>query len=264
VTHKAPGQELVFFVDQFGVPRIFDGTTTVQVGYSISKSPDTTVKCLDDMDKTRLAFSWALNYPERSQILCFMTSKSGNIRHDVCWVLDYSKGFAWGRFKFADFFSCGTLFEKPNGTFRPFFGDYSGTVYEYDNGTNDNGDAIDGYAEHGDIFSGDPSIRSNYKYIELRGTTGTTSQLITTKLYVDGSTVADKTLTTALSNTATTWGEFEWGTDLWGKAGRVTKQQEINMDAKALRVRNGNSTLNNVWSIEGFSVYSLPEGSSQV
>ncbi len=266
---KQAGTEIVFFLDQFGIPRIFDGQTTVQIGYPISMSRDTTITSLSDMDRTQLATCWAVNYPERNQIWLFMAETSTEM--DTCWVLDYTTGFAWTRHNFASNFLSGALFEKSDGSFKLFTGDYDGTVYEQDTGTNDNGVAIESYVVHGDAFNESPAINSKWLWIELKGTTGDTAENVSIDFYKDGEDSSSITLTSvSLSAIQTTWGTtgvggtMTWGTSTWAKQGLITIQKDIGMDAKTVRVKISNSTLDNTLSLEGFSINSVPQGVSQV
>lgn len=267
ITHANPGQELVFFVDQFGVPRIFDGRATIQVGRSISDSRDTTITTIASMDKSRTAQTWSVNYPDRNQILCFMSS-SGAGNNDTCWVLDYTVGFAWGRHKFALPFNCGALIEKSDGTFRPYFADYVGQVHQYDTGTDDNGTAIVSYATCADAVTASPALRSNWPWIELRGSTGSTTQTVNLNFFKDGDDTSSLVLTPSLAKVQTTWGTtgaggtMIWGSSPWARTGLITAQPKVGIDAKTLRVKFSNSVKGNSCNIESFSLYAIPEGSS--
>lgn len=265
---RQSGAELVFFVDQFGVPRIFDGRTTVQVGYTISQSRNTTITNLTNIDHSQLKNVWAINYPARNQVWCFMSQSNG--QNDTCWVLDYTTDFVWGRHSFANTFACGAVFELNNGSWIPFAGDYAGTVYQHDIGTNDNGTAISSYVTFGDIFAEKPTIRSKWPWIEIKGTTGSTSQYINIDCYLDGSdTTSIPTIQTSIAPITTTWGTtgsggtMTWGTSTWATAGISTTQKELAFDAKTVRVKLSNSTLNNTATIEGFAISAIPEGISQ-
>ncbi len=250
------------------MPRIFDGTTTVQIGYPIQKSRDTTIKSLSDMDNSQLPYTWAINYPDRNQIWVFMSSASSLL--DTCWVMDYSVGFAWTRHSFATNFLSGSLFEKSNGKWQVFTGDYAGTVYNQDSGTSDNGTAISSYVVHGDAFNQSPTINSNWNWIELKGTAGSDIQYVQLDFYKDGEDLPSVTLSNvSLAKVQTTWGTtgsggtMTWGTSTWAKGGLATVQKEISMDAKTIRVKVSNSTLSNTMSLEGFSLCSTPQGVRQ-
>lgn len=265
---RQSGVELVFFVDQYGTPRIFDGTTTVQVGYPIQSSRDTTITSLSDMDNTQLPYTWAVNYPDRNQIWVFMSSDSSLL--DTCWVMDYTVGFSWHRHTFADNFLSGALFEKSNGKWQIFTGDYAGFAYNQDSGTNDDGTAISSYVVHGDAFNQSPTLHSNWNFIELKGTTGTDLQYVQLDFYKDGEDLPSITLSNVtLARTQTTWGTtgaggtMTWGTSVWGRSGIAMVQKEISMDAKTLRVKISNSTLNSTLTLEGFSLASRPLGVNQ-
>lgn len=265
---KQSGVELVFFVDQFGMPRIFDGTTTVQIGYPIQKSRDTTITTLSSMDNSQLPYTWAINYPARNQIWVFMSSGSSLL--DTCWVMDYTVGFAWTRHSFATNFLSGSLFEKSNGQWQIYTGDYAGTVYNQDTGTDDNGTAISSYVVHGDAFNQSPTINSNWNWIEMKGATNDNTHYIQLDFYKDGEDLPSITLTgVSLAKVQTTWGTtgsggtMTWGTSLWAKSGLATLQKEINMDAKTLRVKISNSTLGSTLALEGFSLSGNPMGVSQ-
>ncbi len=266
---RQTGVELVFFVDQFGTPRIFDGTATVQIGYPIQKSRDTTIKTLSGTDNSQLPYTWAINYPERNQVWVFMSTNSSLL--DTCWVMDYSVGFSWHRHKFATNFLSGALFEKSNGKWQIFTGDYAGTVYNQDSGTADDTTAIAYYVVHGDAFIQSPTINSSWLWIELKGSTGDNSQYIQVDFFKDGEDLPSLTLANIpLAKIQTTWGTtgvggtMTWGTSQWAKSGLATLQKEINMDAKTLRVKISNSTLNSTLALEGFSLCAKPMGVSQI
>lgn len=266
---KQSGVELVFFVDQFGIPRIFDGNNTVQIGYPISRSRDTTINNLSKTDRSQISNIWAINYQDRNQIWCFMSET--NSQMDTCWVLDYTNDFVWSRYKFASTFSCGAIFEKTDGTWKPFTADYGGIVYEQDNSTNDNGTAIASYAVWGDVYVEKPTIRSKWPWIEIKGTTGSALQSINIDCYLDGSdTTSVSTVSTALAPIQTTWGTtgiggtMTWGTSLWAKAGVTIAQKELGFDAKTVRIKLSNNTLDYTATIEGFALNAIPQGVSQV
>lgn len=261
-THKAPGQELVFFVDQFGVPRIFDGQTTMTVGYPISKSRNTAITSLTSMDRTRIAQTFAVNYPERSQILCWMTKDSS--QHDTCWVLDYSTGFAWGRHMFADDFNCGALFEKNDGTFRLYFGTYDGRTMEYDTGTSDNGTAISSYVRLGDVFVKSPVVKANWPWMSIRGANGTTTQSVSIDYYIDGGDTAAITDSVSLSSVQNTWDDYSWDVMVWGADGIVSKVREIDTDASTIGLKLYNTTLSSTATVEGLTLAANPQGWEQV
>lgn len=260
---KQSGVELVFFVDQFGIPRIFDGTTTVQIGYSISKSRDTTITTLGDMDSSNLQYCWAVNYPKRNQIWLFMSADSSLL--DTCWVLDYTVGFSWHRHDFATNFLSGALFEKSTGTWDIYTGDYAGFVYNQDSGQTDNGTAISSYVIHGDAFQQSPTINSSWLWIELKGSTGSNTQYVQIDFYKNGQDNPDLTLSNiSLASAQSLWGSMTWGVDTWARAGLITAQKEISLDAKTLRVKISNTTSGNTLALEGFSLCARPLGVSQV
>ncbi len=261
VTHAAPGQELVFFVDQFGSPRIFDGNTTISFNSKIGSSRDTTIISLADMDRTRNPYCFAVNHPATNRIYCFL-SETGS-KQDTCWVMDYNKGFALIRQKFYTPFNVGTLFEKSDGNFFPYVGDYAGSVLQLDSGTNDNGNAIDAYYVTGDHFLKSPVIQNKFYFNEIRGITGATDQKVDVSYYIDGSDTASKTDSLAIADDQTTLGSFIWGQASWAKLGIVTKQSEIGMVGKTLRIKFQNSGLDETMVIEGAFVAGETLGTAQ-
>lgn len=264
-THKNPGQELVFFVDQFGVPRLFDGSTSISIGSSIHTSRDSNITSLDSMDKTRMPYVWALNDSANNLIYCFMSS-SGQTKHDVCWIMDYNTTFAWSRDAYADTFNCGTLFEDNNGVFTPYFANYQGQVFQMNTTQTDNGTAISSYARTGDLYIDSPAVRSGWLYNEIRGSTGSDTQTIHIDYFQDGEDTASATGDIILFRqgqaywdaTTTLWDGFNWV-----YAGLTTKSSEINLDAKTLSIQYSNTTSGNSGVIEGFTVFARPEGWKQ-
>ncbi len=262
-THKTPGQELVFFVDQFGVPRIFDGATSLVIGTSILKSRDENIVSLQDIDRTRLGQTWALNDPVNNLIYLFM-STTGQTKHDLCWVLDYTTSFAWSRDSYADTFNCGALFETLDGIFKPYFGNYLGQVMETGSGQTDNSTAISSYARTGDLFIGNVAIKSNWLYNEIRGATGNETQTVAIDYYKDGEDTPSVSQTAILfKENQAHWDEVNWDEFNWVYSGLTTKSSEINIDAKTLSVKISNSTSGNTAIIEGFSLFVKPLGWQQ-
>jgi hypothetical protein len=253
-THVAPGQELVFFIDQFGVPRIFDGVTTISLNSKIGFSRDSGILSLSNMDMTRAPYCFSINYPSKNKILCFMSQK--NSLQDTCWVLDYTTGFAITRYKFFDGFNVGCLFEKVDGTFKPFVADYAGTAYELDSGTTDNGNAINDYYLTGDNFLKSPSLNSKWTWLTIRGVCGDSAQMVKVSFLIDGADSAiSSSSTTLLQNLQTKWGAFKWGQAKWATNNIHPRTVEINTVSKTLRVRiESNTKLTDTYNIEGFSV----------
>lgn len=261
ITHRTPNQELVFFVDQFGMPRIFDGQTTTAIGYPISRSRDPEIISLSDMSKTRIAQTWARNYPDRNQVHCFMTHDGS--QHDTDWILDYSTGFAWLRNTYADEFNCGALVEKNNGTFRLYFGTYDGRVMEYDTGVTDNGTAISCTATLGDAFVNSPVIKSGWKQLEIRGATADDSHDVTISYYQNGSSSVSKTDTLDLSPQGFTLDESSLDIDSLASAGVRTANKDVSIDAKTLRVKLSSTTSGAIFQTEGLTLFAVPQGWSQ-
>lgn len=261
-THPTPGQELVFFIDQFGVPRIFDGTTTISFASKIAYSRDTTILSLSDMDRTRNPYSFSINYPSKNRILCFMSKT--NSQQDTVWVLDYSTGFSISRYKFATTFNCGALFEKSTGDFKPYLGDYAGTVYETDSGTTDNGSAIVDYYVTGDVYNKSPSLKSKWYFCDLRGTTGSSTQNIKISYFLNSSDNPTFFDIKTLADAGTTWGSFIWGQANWSFKTMKNITSEINSESKTLRIRiESNNNLSDSYTMEGFSIASDILGTEQ-
>jgi hypothetical protein len=262
-THKTPGQELVFFVDQFGVPRLFDGVTSIVIGTNILKSRSDTVMSLADMSRTQLANTWCLNDPANNLIYVFMSS-TGQSQNDVCWVLDYTTSFAWSRDDYADTFNAGALFETNTGEFKPYFGNYVGQVMETGSGQTDNGMAITSYARTGDLFMSKVAVQSRWLYNEIRGSTGNDDQTVHIEYFVDGEDTPSSSADVILfkSNQAN-WDQVNWDQFNWVYSGLTTKSSEINLESKTLSIQYSNTTSGNTAIIEGCSVFVLPEGWKQ-
>jgi hypothetical protein len=261
-THATPGQELVFFIDQYGVPRVFDGTTTISFASKIGSSRDSTILSLSDMDNTRLPYCWAVNYPSKNRILFFLSRQ--NSQQDICFVLDYNTGFAIARYKYASAFNVGYLFEKPNGTFKPYFGDYAGTVVQSDQGTSDNGQPIDDYYINGDTYLTSPNILNKWRTCDIRGSNGSSTQNTKITYYLDGTDTPIATDTVSLYGSDTLWGEFIWGEGQWSKKSLFNKTSEIKQVGKTLRVKiESLDKLNDTLAIEGFSLAGEPLGTFQ-
>lgn len=262
-THKNPGQEIVFFVDQFGFPRLFDGSSSITVGTSISKSRDTNIVSLNNCDRTRTPYLWALNDAVNNRIYCFMSS-TGQTKHDICWVLDYTTGFAWSRDSYADTFNCGAIFENLSGVFAPYFGNYVGQVFAMNSGQTDNGTAISSYARTGDLFIPKVAVQSKWLYNEIRGTTGSDTQPVSIDYYVDGEDTASVSQTSILFKQGqSTWDDVTWDDFSWVYSGLTTKSSEVNLENKTLSIKFSNTTSGNTATIEGFTLFAVPEGWKQ-
>lgn len=263
-THKSPGQELVFFVDQFGVPRLFDGQTSLAIGAPLLYSRDEAIKSLSIVSRTRLPQVWCVNDAANNLIYCFMTSTSSSSQHDLCWILDYTVGFAWCRDQYERNFNCGTIFENTSGVFVPYFADYSGQVYVTSSGQTDNGTAITSYARTGDLYVKSPSVQSKWLTNELRGTTGSASQAITIEYFIDGEDSASNTSSAILfKQNQADWDEVNWDEFNWAYTGLTTRSDEVNLEAKTLSIKFSNSTSGNTGLIEGFTLFVIPEGWKQ-
>jgi hypothetical protein len=262
-THKTPGQELVFFVDQFGTPRLLDGSTSLVIGTSILNSRDTDIVSLANMNKARLAQVWCLNDPASNLLYCFMPSGSST-QNDVCWVLDYTTAFAWSRDSYANSFSCGALFETTLGEFKPYFGGYNGQVYETSSGQTDNGTAIRSYARSGDFYLKSPVVNSKWLYNEIRGATGDDNQAVLVEYFKDGEDSPSSSVSIILfKQDQANWDEVTWDQFNWVYSGLTTKSSEINIEAKTLGVKFSNATSGNTASVEGYSLFAIPEGWKQ-
>lgn len=262
-THKAPGQELVFFVDQFGVPRLFDGSVSRVIGSSILTSRDDSIVSLASCSKSRLAQVWSVVDAANNLIYCFM-ALDGATQNTVCWVLDYTTSFAWTRDSYAKGFNCGAIFENTDGVFKPYFADYEGQVYEMDMGQDDNGIAISSYARGGDMYLKSPVVRSRWLYNEVRGSTGSDTQSVLVDYYTDGEDTPSTSGSLILYREGqANWDEVNWGEFSWVYSGLTTKSSEINLECKTLGVKFSNTTLGNTASLEGYSLFAMPEGWKQ-
>ena len=261
-THATPGQEFVFFVDQYGCPRIFDGTTTISFFSKIGTSRDTTILSLSNMDTTRTSFAFSINYPMKNKILIFLSRS--NSQQDTCWVLDYSTGFAIGRYKYALAFNTGFLFEKTDGTFKPYVGSYGGKVFQLDQSSSDNGTAINDYYTTGDTYQGSPSLNSKWFFMNIRGQTGSDSQQVKTSFFLDGSDTPSLSDTKPLQSEQTIWGVgMIWGESSWATKSIKSATSEIGVDSKTLRTKvESLDKLNDTLTVEGFSLASQQLGTS--
>ncbi len=264
-THKTPGQELVFFLDQFGMPRLFDGSVALPIGVPIRISRDTSVPSLDDMSRTRLPYAWAVN-DSSSNLIYLHLSSDGSSTTDTCWILDYNQSFAWCRDSYADDFNCGAMFETTDGVFKPYFASYTAQTMAMDTAQTDNGTAITSKARSGDLYVKSPAIKSSWLYNEIRGTSGDEDEAVTINYYVDGEDTPSITNTVALFRQDEP--EFD-ATDsifdetFYSYVGLTTRSSEINADAKTLSVEFVNETSGNVATIEGFSLFVSPQGWKQ-
>lgn len=261
-THSTPGQELVFFIDQFGVPRIFDGTTTISFASKIGFSRDNTILNLSSMDNTRLPYSFSINYPSKNRILFFLSRL--NSKQDTCWVLDYSTGFSISRYKYALPFNVVALFEKSDGTFKPYLGDYAGTVYQSDQGTTDNNQPINDYYVTGDQFIKSPTMSNKWFFLDIRGVNGSTSQSVTISYYLNGGDTPVQTDSKILADVQTLWGASQpmiWGQSTWSKQGLVNRTSEINNTSKTIRMKlESTNKLTDTLTVEGFTLAGDPLG----
>lgn len=257
-THNNPG-DYIFFVDQFGMPRIYSSEeSSIQIGYPISKSRDTSILCLSDMNHSLSALrsQFSVNYPERSQIWLFCSQTT---QMDVCWVLDYTTSWAWSRHSFADAFTCGALVRNTDGTYRVFTGDRNGFTDKQDTTNLDNATVINSTYLTGDVFKGSVSIRCNWPLFEVKGSTGADTESVNISFSKDGEDIATSDSTFVLYSPQTKWAAFKWGQAKWAKKGLVTKTIEPNIDAKTLRTKFQNVSGSSL-SIEGWTHFPITEG----
>jgi hypothetical protein len=215
------------------------------------------------MERTRLPYVWAVNDASNNLIYCFMTSEGGT-QHDVCWVLDYTTSFAWSRDSYAKSFNCGAIFETTDGIFKPYFADYNGQVYEMDRGQTDNGTAIHSYARSGDLFVKSPVVQSKWTYNEVRGSAGSDTQTVQVDYFINGEDTSSGTVPiTLFKENQANWDEVNWDEFSWVYSGLTTKSSEVNLEAKTLGVQFSNQTSGNTVTIEGYSLFVIPEGWKQ-
>lgn len=262
-THKSPGQELVFFVDQYGVPRLFDGSTTLALGASIQTARDENILSLSDQSLSRIPYVWCVNDVANNLIYCFMNA-AGTFTHSICWILDYTSTFAWARDSYYDTFNCGAIFETTTGEFKPYFANYTGKVFQMNSGQTDNGVAISSYLRTGDLFKEAVAVLSKWTYTEVRGSVGSESQTVILDYYIDGEDSPSYSTSLILfkSNQAQ-WDSVNWDAFNWTYAGLTTKSSEINLESKTLGVKFSNMTSGYTASVEGASIFVIPEGWKQ-
>lgn len=238
-THVQPG-EYVFFLDQFGMPRVYTYGLNIapKVGWSISNCRDTGVVTLNSMVRTvsALRSAFAVDYPERNQIWLFMSQTT---QMDTCWVLDYTLGWAWSQHSFADAFACGALVQHTDGTYRIFTGDRNGYTSRHDTTNLDNATSINWLYETGDIYRKSTSIRCNWPFFEMRGTTPDPTQSIGVTFIPDGNDVGQSTFSASLSTPQPLWGAPStiWGQFSWATVGTVNKTFNPSKDAKTMRTK---------------------------
>lgn len=260
-THSAPG-DYVFFIDQFGMPRIYSsGTSSFQVGYPIGLSRDTSIESISSCTRstTALRSMFAKNYPERNQIWVFMPITT---QMDRVWILDYTINWAWGKHVFADAFTCAELVQHTDGTYRIFTGNRTGYTFRHDATTLDNATAIDAYYRTGDVrpTGGSPVVRSNWPFMEVKGTTGSDSQSMNISFYRDSEDIASSSTSVILYKTQSKWGAgTKWGQFKWAKKGLVNRTITPNFDAKTIGTKFQNVTGSQI-SVEGFSLIPKKEG----
>lgn len=244
--HQQPG-EYIFFLDQYGMPRIFPGNysygtgtfQTVKVGYPISNCRDSLVLTLASMTKTVsvLRSSFAVHYPERNQIWLFMSQTT---QMDTCWVLDYTNKWAWTFHKFADAFTCGALVQDTTGIYRPFTCDRNGFTVKHDTSTGilDNTTAIPWFYETGDIYKGSTSIRCNWPFFEARGTAIDNTKKVGVSFIADGNDIGSVSNTISFGSAQPVWGTpLTWGQFNWAKTGTISRTLNPKTDAKTLRTK---------------------------
>lgn len=258
--HSDPG-EYIFFLDQYGMPRIFPGSysygtaafQSVKVGYPISNSRDATILTLNSMQRSTsiLRSSFAINYPERNQVWLFMSQTT---QMDTAWVLDYSTNWAWSYLKFADSFTCGCLAQDSSGIYRPYTSDRSGFTVHHDTGTLDNATAINWFYEGGDLYKDSVSIRCNWNFCETRGSQTTNTKTIGVSFVPDGNDISQSASQITLGSVQPIWGApLMWGQFSWARTGTVTKTLDPKIDAKTMRVKysdvNGADAVVESWSV---------------
>jgi hypothetical protein len=154
--------------------------------------------------------------------------------------------------------------ENNSGIFKPYFANYNGQVFETGSGQTDNSTAITSYARTGDLFVNKISVQSRWLYNEIRGMGGDTTQTVVLDYFVDGENTASYSSSVILvkSNQAL-WDQVTWDQFNFAYSGLTTKSSEVNLESKTLSVQFSNTTSGNTASIEGFSLFVIPEGWKQ-
>lgn len=134
------------------------------------------------------------------------------------------------------------------------FGDYAGLTYNYPEGTNDNGTAIDAYY-----------LTKQYRFPEVAGSPKDWKLLkvfaaqqgsynLNVELRTDfGS--AGSTETISLAGSGSLWGTAVYGTDLYGGQNLIVGRIEANKTGDFFQVRFSNSTVDQLFEVKGFSMF---------
>jgi hypothetical protein len=264
-THATPGIEYVFFVDQFGIPRVFDGTITMGFESKIGTSTDSTVTTLASMDLTKTSICHAVNYQSKNRIMAFL-SKTGGSSNDTCWILDYTVGFSIMRYRYFTSMGFSSVCEQTDGTFRPYLTDFASTIYKIDTGVSDDQTSsqsgVVDYIVTGDTNSGDISMQLNFLEMHIRGITaqqtggtfsGSGTGSVDVSFYIDGQLTPFLTNNVPLSPAS-------------GAAAIIQDQStEIRQTGKTLRIKMGShDTVNDALFVEQFSVLASARMKSQL
>lgn len=148
-----------------------------------------------------------------------------------------------------------------NGTEMLVFGAYNGLAYNYPEGTNDDGTAIDAYY-----------LTKQFRYTEVAGSpkdwkllkifaTQKGNYNLNVELRIDfGSSGSTETM--SLLGSTSTWGTAIYGTDKYGGQNLVTGRIEANKTGDFFQVRFSNSTVDQPFEVKGFAMYM--EGSDRI
>ena len=266
VTHKSivkVDNNLVFWSDR-GVYS-FDGISVHYLGTNIEST-------VSGFNYNRTQFINAELYKARNQVWFAVSTGSNTINNEViCMTYDPTQaenaGISKDNVVFAVYtgmaFNCFGLERSSSQLDRLYAGGYDGLIYKQDQGTNDNGNAIDFVVKTPPMDMGAPEEFKRFRYIWLF--TKQTGNYTLNISYKTDFKPGDTTTTVNMQQTtdASLWGTMIWGVSVWGGSSIIKARVGLKANGQHLEIIFHKNVADTPITIKGFTLLSQMKGAGR-
>ena len=236
------GNEIFFQSDQ-GDIYIYDGSIGVRL--ISSKVEDT----IESANFDRFQYANAVVFDSDFYIAY---STAGSSTHDRLLVFD-TFNLAWTKFKGIN---ANALAVADDGTGKDMliFGDYTGFVYNYPEGTSDNGTAIDAYYVTKQYSLPESKPLKDWKLLKVFADQKGTYNL-TVETRTDFETTGKENSVSLAGSASALYGTAVYGTARYGGQDLVIGRIEPNEEGNFFQIKYSNSTVDQPFEIKGFQIF---------
>jgi len=252
---------LVFWSDRG--PYSFDGINVHYLGRNIQVF-------IEDINYSRIDKIVGHLYKAKNQVW-WSISTGSNEQHNkvVCMTYDPTKsesnaGIEESGVAFSEYtgmaFNCFATETSTTELDRLYAGGYSGLIYQQDEGTNDDGSAIDFQVKTGPLDAGNPEEFKRFRYIWLFNKQQGNYSISVSYITDFGTGGSSTTVTQSLLGSNSLWGSLVWGTDVWGGTSIIKARINLKAMGHHIEITFVNSNIDQPVVIKGFSLLSQLKG----